>query len=259
MAFVLTPSVLGNLARHRAEAGRFRPAALYAFLACVFHPSSQMRFKSSFLAAQAVGSTDERIAAFQVLRSRGSSEQSRLLNFRISIEQDNWQSVLDKSGDPGDKPLAQKPFEIRALGELGRIDEMIASYAEMIAAYPSAQSAVPLNDLVSCRLIVTAFSGRLDAVRTLLGRFPRLLSSRDKAYWTFIATQASGIDDEEARRDLMAHAHAAKDEAFRRMALRHLNAAAAPSRTAVSVESLATIAAIEETLRKTDSTRHSAS
>jgi hypothetical protein len=47
----------------------------------------------------------------------------------------------------------------------------------------------------------------------------------------------------------MSYARAADDEAFRRRVLRHLNAALPPGGAALSADSRARIAAIEETLR----------
>jgi hypothetical protein len=110
-------------------------------------------------------------------------------------------------------------LEIRALGELGRVDEMATIYA--IAA---AESSLEPSDSLWCRLYVLAFTGHVDSVQSLLDRQLRSLSSERKAYWTFIACQAAGTHDEEVRRRLEAAADAADDETFRRAARRHLNA-----------------------------------
>lgn len=60
--FAFAPSVLRRLALRRAAAGYERAAAFYARLACLFHPSRQIRFDSSFLTARALGSIEKRVA-----------------------------------------------------------------------------------------------------------------------------------------------------------------------------------------------------
>jgi hypothetical protein len=152
---VFTPNVLGNLARRRVEAGCRPAAAFYARLACVFHPSRAMRFQSSFLAAQILGSIEERVTAYKALALHAAPEQFELLNCSILVAQDDWEGVLERFRGAGDKLPALIQYKIRALGELGHLDEMIATY-------DSAESALRLDTLPSCRLFVMAFSGRAD-------------------------------------------------------------------------------------------------
>jgi hypothetical protein len=241
--FVVAPIMLFVLARRRQAAGYPNAAAFYARPAWVLHPSRHMRLEASFLAAQTLASIEEKIAAYRALLSDATPEQSVSLNSWIAMDQDDWESMLAQSRSAGDKPSALKSHEIRALGELGRVDEMIATYA-------SAESVLSREGLLVCRLFVLAFGGRTDAVRSLLGSQFRSLSARNKAFWIFIAGRAAGKADEEARRVLMSYARAADDEAFRRRVQRHLNAAPPPGGAALSAQSRATIAAIEETLRK---------
>jgi hypothetical protein len=101
-----------------------------------------------------------------------------------------------------------------------------------------------------CRLFVLAFGGRVDGVRTLLGRQLRFLAPSGKAYWVFVAGQAAGIPDEAARRALTSYANEAEDETFRVNAQRHLDQAPTLGKVALSMESLPTIEAIEWKVRK---------
>jgi hypothetical protein len=135
-------------------------------------------------------------------------------------------------------------FFVVLAGELGCVDEMLATYT-------SAEALLSPNNLLFCRLFVLAFSGRVEGVRSLLSRQLRFFSSRNKAYWTFIASRASGTDDGDARRTLQSYAQAADHETFRRRAQRHLDAAPTPGASALSAASRARIAAIDEALRKT--------
>jgi hypothetical protein len=241
--FAFTPNVLRQLAHRRAAAGYERAAAFYARLVCLFHPSRQIRFDSSFLTARALGSTGEKIAAYRALASHATPQQSALLNCWISIDQDDWEGVLGQLRSAGDT-TGLKWLEIRALGELGRIDEMIMTYA-------SAESVLSASNLPFCRLYVLAFSGRADAVRSLLSRQLRFVRPRNKAYWISIAGQTAETRDEEARRVLASYVRGADDETFRRTAQRHLDAGPTPGGAALCAESRATIAAIEKTLGKT--------
>ena len=93
------------------------------------------------------------------------------------------------------------------------------------------------------------------AQKLLLSKHFRSFSSRDKAYWGFIAAQAAGAEDEEARRVLVSFARDADDETFRRRAQRHLDAAAPQRGPVLSTESLEIIATVEETIRKASGRR----
>jgi hypothetical protein len=163
------------------------------------------------------------------------------VNCWISVVQGDWNGVLGQVCSANVKTPALKPFGIQALGELGRIDEMIATYA-------SAESTLSPKNLLFCRLFVLAFSGRVEGVRVLLSRQLRFLRARDKAYWIVIANRAAAIHHEDARRVLASHARTTDDETFRRRAERILEAAPGSPGPALSAESRATIVAIENAL-----------
>ena len=181
--FVFTPNVLAWLAHRHAAAGYAQAAAFYGRLFSIFHPSKQVRFHSSFLAARAFESTERKVAAY---RAWGVLGWLRSVDNRAGLE---W-------------------LEIRALGELGHIDEMITTDA-------SAESGLSAGNLPFCRLYVLAFSGRADAVRSLLSRQLRFVRPRNKVYWIFVTGQAAGTPDRDARRVFASYVAAADDETFR--------------------------------------------
>jgi hypothetical protein len=226
---VFMPNVLGLVAHRRASAGHTQAAAFYARLIGLFHPSRQVRFQSSFLRAQALGSTEEKIAAYRSLAAYATPEQFALLNFYIAMAQDDWEGVLGQIRSAGEATSALKWLEIRALGELGRVEEMVMTYVW-------AESDLSASNRLFCRLYVLAFSGHFDGVRSLLSRQLRFLRSRNKAYWIFIASQAAGMPDDDARRTLASYVDAADDETFRRAAQRHLAEAPAADRGVLSLE-----------------------
>lgn len=239
--FVITPNLLGRLAGGLAASGRTRAAAFCARLIGLLHPSRQARFQTFLWSTQACLRSTEQIAGYRAWAVHATAEEAEALNCWISFAQGDWEGLLGQI--PGARATNDlKWFEIRAHGELGRVDEMTAAYA-------LAESALSASALQPCRLFVLAFSGRTDAVRFLLKRELRFLGPRDKAYWIFVAQAASGRHDEDARRALASYAHAADhDEAFRRRALRRLEAGLWPDKAVPSAESLATVAAIEKAL-----------
>src|SRR5206468_5689865 len=166
---------------------------------------------------QALGSIEQKVAAYRALASRAAPEEFAVLNCSILVAQDDWMGVLTQVRSMDDaKPMG---LEIRALGELGRVEEMAMTYA-----IATAESVLAPSNLLYCRLYVLAFTGSVEGVQSLLSRQLRSFSSERKAYWTFIACRAAGAPDEEARRRLEAATDTSDDETFRRAARRHLDA-----------------------------------
>jgi hypothetical protein len=185
---------------------------------------------------------EKKIAAYRVLVPRSTPEQFVLLNCSIAADRDDWEGVLGELRSSGNR-TDLKWLEIRALGELGRLEEMLRTYA-------SAEPILTTNDLRLCRLYVLAHSGRADSVRLLLSTQLRFVRARNKAYWIFIANTAAGGCGEEARLALAAYVGPDADETFRRIAQRHLDAAPTLCGATLSAESRGTIAAIETTLQQ---------
>ena len=240
--FISTPNVLAGLASRRAHAGYAQAAAFHGRLFSIFHPSKHARFYSCLLAARAFGSIEQKLAAYRVLASHATAEQSAFLNYWSSVDQDDWEGVLGLLRG-ADNRANLEALEIRALGELGHIDEMIAAYA-------AAESSLPAGNLLMCRLYVLAFSGRTDAVRAVLSRQLRFVRPRNKAYWIFVAGRVAGTPDTDARRVLASDVATADDETFRRAAQRHLAAGRIPGGASLSASSHATISTIEKALAK---------
>jgi hypothetical protein len=210
----MTPWVLGRIAYRRALAGYTGAAAFYLQLACVLHPSSHMRFQSAFLDAQALGQIEKKIVAYRALARRARAEQISLLNLWIPLAYGDWQRVLGQIRSVDETLPAMKWLEVRALGELGRVDDMVKTYASL------GPNMRPI-DLQFCRLYILAFGGRIDAVRALLGRQLGFLRPRIKAYWVFVAGEAAGTSNEDARRALASYARETEDETFSVNAQRH--------------------------------------
>jgi hypothetical protein len=213
-------------------------AAFYARIVRLLHPSRLVRFQSSFLTAQALRSAEEKIVAYRALAARATSEQAAFLNCCVSIARDDWKNLLGQvcSGGFG---AHSRLFEIRALGELGRVDEMVKTFA-------LAETALRPSELPFGRLQVLANTGHPYAVRFLLSRQLRFVRPRHKAYWMFIAEQAAGACDAETRRLLESYVRADNDETFRRAAQRRLDAGPTLGVAVLSAESHAVIETLLE-------------
>ena len=237
--FVLAPRVLFAAARSQGIRGRMRAATIYEQLACRLHPTPRLRFRAAVSAAMAHRPIERKVEALRALAQRATPQQRVRLEAGIAIVQADWNAVLDCI-QKADEELRResKAWEIRALGEIGRLNDMVQAFSkEKIGPVGS--------DSYLCCLFVLSFAGRLDSVRLLLGKMPWLHS---KDYWLAIAAKASGRNDEEPRRVMAAFASTTKNESLRRTAERHLAATLDPGVPALSPESTATIDAIEKHL-----------
>jgi hypothetical protein len=200
-----TPWVLVRIAYRRARAG-YTGAAEFCFrLACVLHSSRYMRFQSACWDAHALGQIEKKVAAYRALAVRAPPEHLSLLKLWIALAYGDWEGVLGQIRSADELLPAMKWLEIRALGELGRVDDMLRTYASL-------GPDLSRTDLQFCRLFILAFSGRIEGVRALLGRQLSFLRPRNKVYWVFVAGKTAGTPDEDARRALASYALEAEDE-----------------------------------------------
>lgn len=235
--FVFVPYTLSARAQRHSIAGRPRRAALCWRVASWLHPSRLMRFYAAVLDAHALGSLDAEIARYAALRRTARPEELAILECCSATAREDWAGAIAHSGGASNA----KWIEIHALGELGRIDDMVGTFA-------AALSRTRDPNLRITRLHVLAFAGRVDAVRALLRSDLRFLEADRKAYWSVVAANAAGIADEAARRALADCARASREDAFRRAALRQLSVTVPRAAVVLSANSQAWIADIERSL-----------
>jgi hypothetical protein len=234
VVLMAVPYGLVTLSRRYALAGNRRAAAAYWRLASCFHPSKTMRFYGAILRARALTSADAELAAYASLKRNATSTPFvALLDALVALARNDWAGVLDHSRDA---PVLYG-YEVRALGELGRVEDLISAFA---ALHPKPRG----RELELYRLVVLAFAGRVDAVRTLLRQKARFLPPDRAAYWAFVAASAAGVA--EGSRDALTRlAGDSDDESFRLAAQRHLAAALPAAPPALSPGATAVIAEIE--------------
>jgi hypothetical protein len=233
VALIFAPNWLVALARRQAMAGWRRRAAVAWRVASWLHPSRAMRFYAALVRAGALPSTDAEVAAYAAMKRGATPYEMRILDCATASARDDWTGVLDHSHEVPEL----KAYEIRALAELGRVDEMIAAVATVSPRPPG-------RELDLCRLNALAFAGRVDGVRTVLQGRLRFLRPEVAAYWSFIAATAAGLSND-TRSALAAYARHSDDESFRRAAQRHLTAAVPSASPVLSPASIAAIAEIE--------------
>ena len=239
--FTVTPSLLGRLALRLAEAGYSKAAAVCARVIGLLHLSRRLRFQWFVASARLLPRIADQVAMYREWDAHPTAEETAALNCWISFAWGDWENLLEQARSAPEASDLQW-CAIRALGELGRIDEVIATYA-------SAESVMSPESLLAARVTVLAFSGRTDTVLSLLSRKPQFFDPRTNAYWIFVAQAASGSRDEGAWRSLAGYAYAAdEDEAFRKRAQHHLDAGPGQAKAVLSFESLAIVAAIEKSL-----------
>jgi rhomboid protease GluP len=212
---VLAPGLLSLVAQRSILSNRKREAAFYSWLVAYLHPTARTRFAAALMQAQSRDTVDGEVAALRALVERATPDQSAMLQSRIARARDDWEGVLDSVRPSASVDL--KSLEIRALGEVGRIDDMVRTYA-------AAKSKLAGLDRYLSHLFVMAFCGRVDSVRLLLEHQLPALAPDTKDYWIAIAAKASRGNDGAWRRSLERLASATQDSTTRRAAQRHLAA-----------------------------------
>lgn len=144
--------------------------------------------------------------AFAEIAATGSDTLKAQVRMLAALETADWLALLRHSQvDDVDKRMA-KVFEIRALGELGCIDDMVLVCQRVPSALRSTVR-------VDCRLMLLSFFGRVEAVNALLDGKYSATEPDIKAYW--IATARLQVN---------------AADAVGRSALKQLSDSATPSR-----------------------------
>jgi hypothetical protein len=211
---VALPLALLGQSKLAAQRGQWKRAARLHRWAAYFHPSPWTRFGAI---VRTHGPT-EYAAALTQIESSGSRKQRALARVMLAHERRDWSGLLILSR-AGDVPCAEaKPREIRALGELGRLDEMVQIYQK-------AARWLPLDNLRECTLFVLAFTGRVEGVQQMLDRPFLTIDDASKTYWTGVARLRRDIHDEAGRSMLRRLTETDTPEGVRRSAAQQLQQA----------------------------------
>jgi hypothetical protein len=215
LLLVACPMIFLYLAAAAARKGRLALAARLQRLAAWLHPSPQLRFGAALSEARnAAGPNGEAVALVQIEAS-GTPCHRALARLMLAHERRAWEHLLTLAR-AGDLPVdVTKPRELRALGELGRNDEMVLTYE-------SAKRSIPPHARHECLLFVLAFTGQVDGVEQLLRGRLSAADDDSKTYWRAVARLRKDARDATAYATLRSLAEAGTKDGTRLSAVQQL-------------------------------------
>lgn len=217
---VLAPAVLAQQSQRRSNMGRLRDAARFARLAAIFHPAPGTRFNAALMAALDSSEAQGDTGPLRQMLDGAAAGNRTFIEAMIARSEGRWDDIVDIAHRPEAARRDLAMMEIRALGELGRTDDMARCFEE-------AKPALVGYHLLFAQLFVLAFAGRGGAVESLLGSALKSLDDDTKSYWRAItALNTPGLRDE-GRAGLARLAANGTRTTTRQAAERHLAAAAA--------------------------------
>lgn len=238
---IIVPGTFTWLATRRSNMGENQAAAHYSRWAAVFHPSPNARLTAKLAQAQAHDDPDQRAAALRSLTEGMPPTQKAVSEALASRAEGRWGDVLGIIRSDATAGELLRGLEIRALGELGRVDEMVGVYTDN-------KTRLQGTDLRNSQLFVFAFCGRDRAVELLLDTKRPVFDAPTVAYWKTIAAFYSGNNRDRARAALENLAAADERPLTRAAAARHLSQAPVTERGVLSAASQAEIDALETRL-----------
>ena len=211
---VLAPAVLSQMAQRRVNMSRYGEAAFLQRLAALLHPSAGSRFAAALSSALAASEAGDDITPLTDLMRASKPEHRSIVEALIARSQGRWADALAiVRASPNARELAS--IEIRALGETGQTDEMIAVFTR---AKPTLQG----YHLLYGQLFVLAFAGRSAAVERLLAAQLRSIDDETKTYWRAIAALNTAATRDEGRAMLTRLAASSRRATTRHAAEHHL-------------------------------------
>lgn len=197
LALILVPSLgLRKIAELTAQQ-RYAHARWIAQALRFVHPADRLRQQSELLRAFQIAQQGDFGGALTILDSFATNQthvgrQATAQSFRIRAD---WEGLVRwfktelppgiTQTDPGLQPLY-----LRALGETGARNELIAEYAENAGRIGSTPQNPWLNDFML--LPVLAFGGRHKALATFLETKLSKLSEEMKEFWNGVSQLAAG-------------------------------------------------------------------
>ena len=212
--FVFLPGFLGFLHTRYARAGRFRTAESVARFIRLVHPFPHMKgvHFSAAMRLASEGNLDNALALLERLTTDPklmpeTQKTARLTAFSLTGD---WKGALTEAEEIPSSATSL-PYHLRALGELGRVSEMLSLARNF-------QLAKGQKLPVLAKLFVFAFCGRVSAVEKILAGPLSALASDSKRFWLATAKLVAAEDTACAREDLMRLAETSADAIRRRWA-----------------------------------------
>ena len=227
LPFVIVPGVLLYVSQRRSNMAKPAAAAAYAKWASFFSPTPDLRYNARLLDALAINDTAACVAKLSAIRATCDPQRTVGVDALIFRVQDDWAGVLDVIRSAPEAADALCALRVRALGELGRCEEMVA-------AYQSSRTRLAATELAQCHLFILAFTGQEQGLAHYVDN-PRIgYDAETKAYWKAVAALRSRRDAGAEHREMQTLATASQRTLTRLAASRHVGDAAEPARRFLS-------------------------
>ena len=201
-----------------AQRGQWKKAARFHSWAALLHPTPWTRFGAALARTRSTDGPAGYTAALQKIEATGSRKQKTLARLLLAHDQRDWDRLLMLSR-AADIALAEvKPREIRALGELGRLEEMVQTYRA------AAKWLLPPIRR-ECMLFVLAFTGGVERVQQLLDGPLSAIGDESKTYWLAVVRVRRDPNDNAGRSMLRELSAGSIQDGVARSAARHLRQA----------------------------------
>jgi rhomboid protease GluP len=191
---LLLPEALTRLAARRTLQQRYAAAAWYSRLVRLLHPFDGWSVQPEMMLALELEQQGDAERAVAVLAGRRSAagvspRMRQLIQAQLCRLAQDWDGLLactePVAGGERKIPAQLGPLRLRALGETGRLSEMVAFFRASRRTYNGAS-------LHLCRLFLFGFCGRKTAVETLLRGPLAALEDDTKALWLATAELTAG-------------------------------------------------------------------
>lgn len=239
--FVGGPLLFTRLSMKASMSGKAAKAAQFAGYGALLHPSAALKRNAELLAAIAQRDSGGGDGELDALAQRGTSEEK----MHAAMGRGEWDKALRLARDYKGADGNVRGLEVRALGETGRLDDMVDAFTRMTGGRLS------LRTHLLPGMCCLAFAGRAEAVRNIFES--RLPSSEPDfaAYWVAVAELASGDAAGVGRATLEHLAKTARLDRVRAASQRQLNRPLAELARHMSASSRSTIAAMEQRITPT--------
>ena len=228
-------------------AGQPAKAAKLAGYGAMLHPSAALKRNAELLAAIArrdagSGGGD---GALDDLARRSAPDDRVVIEMHAAMGRGEWDKILRQLRESKNRNASDAGLEVRALGETGRLDDMVDAFTRMTGGRLS------MHTHLLPGMMCLAFAGRAEAVRNIYeGRLPES-DPEFAAYWVAVAESASGDAAGVGRATLEHLSKTARLDRVRAASQRQLNRPLAELARHMSASSRATIAALEQRITPT--------
>ena len=233
----LIPALTTRAISRRAYTGDWASASRLSRMVARLVPLASLRHRAQFYDAMALPPGPVRDNALSGLRGKLSAASADALEQALLLGHRDWQGLIDRAQQGRN---LDPTYVVRAFGELGRLNDMARCYR-------ATQDRIPAISRPITWLILFAFTGRVEALESVLSGRMANQPADTKNFWRAVAIEASG-DRHTSREMFHVLAENASSETLRQIAGDRL-ALAAVAET-LTAETLAILADVEEMARQ---------